>query len=403
MKKSVLFVAIAGMLAIASSCRKAETLPVSFSVKVDESALVNVPMPESYLISVTNLSTAETVTAQTENSTATFSVIPGLYSISASASASEDGVAFYYAGTLNSVNVSADNQTFDVPVSVSESSALIIKELYFTNSGDYYIREQYCELYNNSDQVVYLDGLCIAETTKYYYDGQTPYNFEIENPENYVFTQYVWQIPGNGSEYPLGPGESAVIAQWATDHSLPELNPDSAIGDLTSAEFEALTAETTVGDVVITDNPAINMINPVSAYSRPQWMLTSSGPSMIIFYPEGELNSTNMIAATANGSSLYGGAREIPIEWVLDAVDVVDNETMIQYKKLPESLDAGVIWIEEGAYCGKSISRKVGDTLEDGRVVYMDTNNTSNDFQVNDTPELRRGGAGIPSWNTWAN
>lgn len=398
MKRSILFIAAAGMLVIAASCRKDEVVPVALSVNIDESALVDVPLPESYTVTLTNLSTAEVMTAETENSVATFtSVVPGLYSVNALAVASEDGKSYIYSGTATSVQISAENATLSIPVSSKESAALIFKEIYYASSGEYYIREQFYEIYNNSDAVVYLDGLCIAEVDYYNEIDKAPYNFQIENPQNYVFAGDVWQIPGDGSAYPLQPGESAVIAQWATDHSISSLNPGSAIGDLSSADFEALTGETTVGTTVITDNDAINMEHPVMAYSMPQWMTSVGGATMVIFYPEHELNSENMIAA----EGLYGGAREIPVEWILDGVNAVADETMIQYKGLPDSIDAGTIWVDE-AYSGQSIARKISETKEDGRVVYMDTNNTSNDFEVMDKPEIRRNGAKTPSWNTWA-
>lgn len=398
MKRSILFIAAAGMLVVANSCRKDEVVPVALSVNIDESALVDVPLPGSYTITLTNLSTAEAMTAETENSVATFtSVVPGLYSVNALAVASEDGKSYIYSGTATSVQISAENATLSIPVSSKESAALIFKEIYYACSGDYYIREQFYEIYNNSDAVVYLDGLCIAEIDYYNQVDKTPYNFQIENPQNYVFAGDVWQIPGDGSAYPLQPGESAVIAQWATDHSIASLNPGSAIGDLSGSDFEALTGETTVGTTVITDNEAINMEHPVMAYSLPQWMTSAGGATMVIFYPEHELNSENMIAA----EGLYGGAREIPVEWILDGVNAVADETMIQYKGLPDSIDAGTIWVDE-AYSGQSIARKVSETKEDGRAVYMDTNNTSNDFEVMDKPEIRRNGAKTPSWNTWA-
>ena len=400
MKKTILLsVAALGMAALAVSCQKEEVVPVAVSVVVDESALVDVPSPESYIVSLTNLSTAEVMTAETENSTASFmSVVPGLYGVSVLATASDGGKSYNYSGSVSSVEISAEGQTIKVPVTVAESSALVLKEIYYACSGDYYIREQFYEVYNNSDATVYLDGLCIAEVDYYNQVDKAPYNFQIENPQNYVFAGDVWQIPGDGTSYPLEPGESVVIAQWATDHSMESLNPGSAIGDLSSAEFEAITVETTVGTTVITDNAAINMEHPVMAYSLPQWLTSTGGATMVIFYPGHELNSKDMIAA----EGLYGGAREIPVEWILDGVNAVSDETMIQYKGLPDNIDAGTIWVDE-AYSGQSIARKISETREDGRVIYMDTNNTSNDFEVMDKPEIRRNGAKIPSWNTWAN
>ena len=399
MKKTILLsVAALAMAALAVSCQKDEVVPVAVSVVVDESALVDVPSPESYTVNLTNLSTAEVMTAETENSTASFmSVVPGLYGVSVLATASDGGKSYNYSGSVSSVEISSEGQTIKVPVTVAESSALVLKEIYYACSGDYYIREQFYEVYNNSDATVYLDGLCIAEVDYYDQITKAPYNWQIENPEKYVFAGDVWQIPGDGTSYPLQPGESAVIAQWATDHSMESLNPGSAIGDLSSADFEAITGETTVGTTVITDNAAINMEHPVMAYSLPQWLTSTGGATMVIFYPEHELNSENMIAA----EGLYGGAREIPVEWILDGVNAVSDETMIQYKGLPDNIDAGAVWTGE-AYCGKSIARKISETRDDGRIVYMDTNNSSNDFEVMDKPEIRRNGAKIPSWNTWA-
>ena len=400
MKKTILLsVAALVMAALAVSCQKEEVVPVAVSVVVDESALVDVPSPESYTVSLTNLSTAEVMTSETENSTASFmSVVPGLYGVSVLATASDGGKSYNYSGSVSSVEISAEGQTIEVPVTVAESSALVLKEIYYACSGDYYIREQFYEVYNNSDATVYLDGLCIAEVDYYDQITKAPYNWQIENPEKYVFAGDVWQIPGDGTSYPLEPGESVVIAEWATDHSMESLNPGSAIGDLSSAEFEAITVETTVGTTVITDNAAINMEHPVMAYSLPQWLTSTGGATMVIFYPGHELNSKDMIAA----EGLYGGAREIPVEWILDGVNAVSDETMIQYKGLPDNIDAGTIWVDE-AYSGQSIARKISETREDGRVIYMDTNNTSNDFEVMDKPEIRRNGAKIPSWNTWAN
>ncbi|MDR0582207.1 MAG: DUF4876 domain-containing protein [Prevotellaceae bacterium] len=48
------------------------------------------------------------------------------------------------------------------------------------------------------------------------------------------------------------------------------------------------------------------------------------------------------------------------------------------------------------------MARKIKET-KDGRNIYQDTNNTTNDFEVQDTPAIRRNGANKPSWNTWGN
>ena len=91
---------------------------------------------------------------------------------------------------------------------------------------------------------------------------------------------------------------------------------------------------------------------------------------------------------------------------ILDAVECVRDETQVANKRVPDVLDSGAIWLtdengEAATGLGRSIVRKVSSTLEDGRVILQDTNNSSSDFECM-TAQARRYGAGIPSWNTWA-
>ena len=77
--------------------------------------------------------------------------------------------------------------------------------------------------------------------------------------------------------------------------------------------------------------------------------------------------------------------------------EVEDN---MAYLGLPTVLDAGGIYCS-GIYTTESIARKVKETRADGTVVYQDTNNTTNDFEVKSDPTVRRNGAKVPAWNTW--
>jgi hypothetical protein len=47
------------------------------------------------------------------------------------------------------------------------------------------------------------------------------------------------------------------------------------------------------------------------------------------------------------------------------------------------------------------VARKVKETRPDGRVILQDTNNSTDDFEVMDNPQIRRYDAQAPSWNTW--
>ena len=67
-------------------------------------------------------------------------------------------------------------------------------------------------------------------------------------------------------------------------------------------------------------------------------------------------------------------------------MDCVANSTItLDKKRLPLTIDAGVAFVGGGAGTGKSVIRKVREEIN-GIKVLMDTNNSSSDFAINDTP-----------------
>ena len=207
--------------------------------------------------------------------------------------------------------------------------------------------------------------------------------------------------PGTDKKYPLNPGESIILCQYATDHTVPELNPNSI--DLSSCEFEWYEPSNTNQ----TDQDAINLkmafpINPSSPYKV--WSTTTNGPAFAMFFPTEEFTNDKIATDQNNGVST---SYPVPASIILDAVEAIKDETQVQNKRVPTSLDAGYIWVtddngEPAIQVGKSIVRKVLYTASDGHVILQDTNNTTNDFELK-TREIRRYGAKAPSWNTWAN
>ena len=289
-----------------------------------------------------------------------------------------------------------------VKVDAVKEAALVFKEIYYTGVKDFYFRDQFYEIYNNSTEVVYADSLCIAETVYASADKSIIYEWPIENADKYVFVKVVWQIQGDGHSYPIKPGESFVISQWATNHKAESLSKGVSPVDLTGAEFEAIEKESTApSGLVLTDNPAINMKKVIQAgYPMPQWLTSVSGSQYIIFKPSKPLKNEDFITAT--NADYNGVGREVLISDVIDAVQTVSDETGMNVLGLPKVLDAGAIWCS-GLYVGESIARKIKETRPDGTNVYQDSNNTTNDFEVKKDPQVRRYGAKVPSWNTWIN
>jgi hypothetical protein len=195
-------------------------------------------------------------------------------------------------------------------------------------------------------------------------------------------------------DYMLNPGESIIIAQMADDHNKSNLNPNSPV-NLITAEFETLVRTTSL----IQDNPAINMTMAFWPRPTPQWLTTVFGGAFVLFFPPEPIDPnspTEVVSPVGSSTQSF----RIPIESVVDALENVGNPNQIQLKRMPAVLDAGAMTVG-GTYLAKSVARKVKETLQDGRVILYDTNNSTNDFEVMDPPVIRRYGAKAPSWNTW--
>ncbi len=386
-------------------CQKTGTKTITVNVKVDEEKVVaaGITAPESYDVKISNFATGVTIEAKTENGIATATnIVPGVYTVSVSATQNQGGFTYTIAGSESNASFLADGDVVTVKVDAVKEAALVFKEIYYTGVKDYYFRDQFYEIYNNSTDVAYADGLCIAETIFASADKSIIYDWPIENADQYVFVKVVWQMPGDGHTYPIKPGESFVIAQWATNHKADNLSKGLSPVDLTGAEFEAVEKESTAPNgLVLTDNPALNMKKVIQAgYAMPQWLTSVSGSQYILFKPSKELKNADFITAT--NADYNGVGREVLISDIIDAVQTVSDETRMNVLGLPTVLDAGAVWCS-GIYVGESIARKIKETRPDGTNVYQDTNNTSNDFEVKKDPQVRRYGAGVPSWNTWIN
>ena len=386
-------------------CQKTGTKTISINVRVDEAkiAAAGIQSPDSYDVTVSNFATGSTIEAKTENGLATATgIVPGVYTVTVSGSQNQGGFIYTIAGSESNVSLIADGAEVVVKVDAVKEAALVFKEIYYTGVKDYYFRDQFYEIYNNSTEVVYADSLCIAETIFASYDKSIIYEWPIENADQYVFVKVVWQIQGDGHTYPIKPGESFVISQWATNHKAESLSKGVSPVDLTGAEFEAIEKESTApSGLVLTDNPAINMKKVIQAgYAMPQWLTSVSGSQYIIFKPSKPLKNEDFITAT--NADYNGVGREVLISDVIDAVQTVSDETGMNVLGLPKVLDAGAIWCS-GQYVGESIARKIKETRPDGTKVYQDSNNTTNDFEVKKDPQVRRYDAKVPSWNTWIN
>jgi len=124
------------------------------------------------------------------------------------------------------------------------------------------------------------------------------------------------------------------------------------------------------------------------------WMypLPAIGPTMIVFKIEGksaesyvnDISNRENRPQSSNTKKFY---LMIPKEWVIDCVECVASADRISYKRVPDELDSGAAYLPDGPYTGKSLIRK-SSLNEDGRIIYQDTNNSSNDM-ITTVPTLK--------------
>ena len=354
-------------------------------------AEVNPITVDVYLdITVENISTLKDLTVKfdnydedlhyvkevTDNSVKVDGIIPGIYSVTVSGTAIDTENNEYYING-NSVNAALfkHGSALNIEVQGLKVSPLIFKEIYYCGSrpekGGVYFRDQFYEIYNNSADILYLDGIYFANLTPGTATTKLPIWPEADG-NNYAYGERVWKFPGNGTEYPLAPGESCIISQFAANHQLDIYNPQSPI-DGSSSEFEFNMNNPNFPDQAAYDMQHVFYQGKAEMGSIPQYLTSVFGGAYVIFrVPEGEA-------------------------W---------DPVKMNAKRVPGVLDAGITWVG-ATYCGLGIARKLstdeeGNPIireETGTYIYQDTNNSTDDFERGVVPVMRRNGAKMPSWN----
>ena len=394
----------------ADEATKIEPLDVNVSLSIDVPGLASA---EGLVVKIENTGDGLSYRKEfTGTEVSVSDVIPGIYTISVSGTALDtEGNEYYING--NEVNKALYAGVNSVKISMQglKVSPLVFKEIYFCGSrppvGFSYFRDQFYEIYNNSSEVQYLDGIHFAQLYPTNATRSLPV-WPDSDAGKYCYGERVWKFPGNGTQYPLQPGESAVIAQFAANHKLEIYNPNSPV-DCSHAEFEF-----NMNNANFPDQPATDMLHvfyngKAEMGTTPQFLTPVFGGAFVIFrIPAGEawdpVNNLDLQADNLATSSTERKAR-IPINYVLDAVECVNGESYQDAKRIPAVLDAGCTWVG-ATYCSLGVARKVsvteeGDTIrrENGALIFQDTNNSTDDFERGVVPELHRYGTGVPSWN----
>ena len=280
----------------------------------------------------------------------------------------------------------------------------VIEEVFFAGtlqpSGNQYYGDDYVKIYNNTDHVLYADGLTLLES-KFVTTEKFEYYPDIMN--EYMTVQALYTIPGSGTDHPVQPGQSLLIADTGIDHRV--ANPNSF--DLSGADFEWYDLSTKPAHMDI-DSPTVPNLDRWYCYTLSFFVLHNRGfrawALARIPMPKEQFLLQNLyrynyvIVVPAGTYPMSQSAYKVRNEWIVDAVNC-SVEAARAWNVTAPSLDRG--W----THCGTmdhdktryfhSVRRKML-YVRDGRAVLQDTNNSSDDFNAQCTPsEIERQGTAI--------
>lgn len=393
MKKILFLLPLMALLFLNACSDSEDEVAQNFNVTVTLTAGDGITLANINDLEVTavNLTTSKEQTATPSNGSVSFSLPTGRYDFRATGTYEGSDVN----GVANNVNVAAD-QTVPLTVSyAAANSSLIFKEVYFSGVKDYYFKDGFYEIYNNSDEVQYLDGVILGIVD----EGMPVNTYEPTNSiwvdangqllDRYPMTNYTMYFPGNGTQHPLEPGKSVVVAAYPIDHSSRKLEDEDEPSpvNLSGADWEIFCGPHSATDIDIADVP--NLDYAFHTFGL-EFMPSTSGQALILAkLPNGQ-SVANFVTDENNFMIAPGKTQRhlmIPSDYVIDGIEIVRAPVNERYKNLLPKTDMGMTWVDgsnngsfaDASYSGKSLRRKVA-SVENGITKFKDTNNSSVDF-----------------------
>ena len=386
--------------------------------------------------------------AQTDASgIATFDLPVGVYSATTSFKRSEAGQLSNYNGTA-SINVPALGKdealtAQNLPVTASKSSQLIIKEVYNGGCMDNanaksYVYDKYIIIYNNSDTEVDASNMCIAMAqvansntaagNKYTItNGIIEYETAGWTPASFA----IWWFQ-EGVSVKIAPYSQIVVAiNGAIDHTKTYNNSV----DLSKADYCMYDLES--GFKLAAAYPAPSADIPANHYMKTYlygtktttaWPFPIKTAAPFLIMPGSDIRTFVQTESNFDNraTNLSGNFAKIPTSWVLDAVDLwsAADETKF-FGRFPTTVNVGYVVFatnNKGYTIYRNVDKEATEAIAENsgkivynyagavnadssdpsgidaeasiakgaKIVYMDTNNSSNDFHVRKVASIKK-------------
>jgi hypothetical protein len=429
-----IFCCILLALSAVSSCRReldSELKATTLEVQVSYDNTLAINYSDQYTVQLKNLITNQVDSARTDaDGIARFDYVSnGKYDIQVTKRFSpaayqqlfgeqvDSEVTFNAAATSYQIGISGGSVTkLTLTLRRSITGDWVIKQLYYAGSDLYKaaaLRDNFFEIYNNSDKVLYADSLCMMfvygrmSTTyraadKLLESGQFDWTKAVGTAPaasnantDYLYAQAIYMFPGDGKSYPVQPGQGLVVARSAINHQAPFTNkngkvyevsrPDLTV-DLSKADFEVITTpyleEGESASLIDIPTPGKKSLIVIQKFGKTMMMDNIGRIGYALFKAPADMGSWPKYAevkeSTIEGKTLY---TRVPKKYIIDAVETQPNTADRRLpKKLSAELDAGFTFVPLGSYSSQAVIRKVKE-IRDGRRILEDTNNSSNDFE----------------------
>lgn len=389
-------------------------------------------------IKMTGSNTSSSYNATTDASgKATFNVPVGIYDISATDTRSDGGIAFIYNGLRSSLAITSSwsaSDTINLQLTESQSGQVIIKEVFVggtpkDDGSGAFAFDKYIILYNNSNATANLDSICLAMIAPYnaqasnaYYDASGNLTYASEGWIPAV--QGYWYFQSNVT---LDPGKQIVIAlNNAINNTLtysksinfdhPDYYCTYDVNKFSNASYYVAP-----GDSI----PSSHYMKAQTYGTGTAWSISVTSPGVFIFTPKDGYTPTTFAADASLTTTLSAyTSKKVPVDWVVDGVEGFLLNNTENKKRFPASIDAGYVYHINNQ--GYSIYRNVDKTATEAiaenagklvynyslgttaiggstdpsgidaeasikngaRIVYMDTNNSTNDFHLRQKASL---------------
>lgn len=367
------------------------TQPVSVEVQVVR--------PESFSAetSLEGKTVTMTVGTQTISQTtdasglATFTgIVPDVYSLSTSwtLTADEYRAATGTTGVVRSATVSGalaqqmitGGERLSLATNVSVDRDLVIGKVYYASSKDKnkksYLAGKYIELFNQSDDSIDVSGLYIGLTETESTPAYTLEKISSEFADSVVLLKQVYRIPAT-EPYWVKPGGTVVICNSAIDHT----TNDTLESNLSDADFEVKDVK---GRYV--NNPNVKAMEVIyNIYTGTSIMnLLQSGPVGVVIFRT-DADPTQWTKVYPYGKKSGKQFLLCPVSLVIDGMEALKYKTQgidVKTKRLVPAIDAGYTNITAtSGWNGQVVYRKTQSAAGSHRIL-VDTNNSSNDFEV---------------------